>query len=94
MAYPGSPLYEQAVKLGWRLPEKWSGYSQHAPDTLPLPTRHVAAGDVLRFRDAAFTTYYTHKPYLDMVRAKFGQETLDHISQMTAHRLTRLYTTA
>src|SRR6185295_13032746 len=25
MAYPGSPLYDQAVKEGWRLPERWSG---------------------------------------------------------------------
>ncbi len=44
MAYPGSPLYEQALGLGWALPEKWSGYSQHAVDTLPLPTRHSAGG--------------------------------------------------
>jgi radical SAM superfamily enzyme YgiQ (UPF0313 family) len=91
MAYPGSPLYEQALQLGWRLPEKWSGYSQHAVDTLPLPTRHLSAGEVLRFRDRAFTTYFTHEPYLDMVRARFGQDTLDHITQMTAHQLTRFH---
>ena len=47
MAYPGSPLYEQAVRNGWRLPDTWSGYSQHAVDTLPLPTRHLSAGEVL-----------------------------------------------
>ena len=41
MAYPGSPLYEQALRLGWRLPDTWSGYSQHAVDTLPLPTNHL-----------------------------------------------------
>jgi radical SAM superfamily enzyme YgiQ (UPF0313 family) len=91
MAYPGSPLYEQALQLGWRLPEKWSGYSQHAVDTLPLPTRHLSAGEVLRFRDRAFATYFTHEPYLDMVRSRFGQDTLDHITQMTAHTLTRLH---
>ena len=64
MAYPGSPLYEQALSLGWALPEKWSGYSQHAVDTLPLPTRHVTAGEVLRFRDRAFDIYFSHLPYL------------------------------
>jgi anaerobic magnesium-protoporphyrin IX monomethyl ester cyclase len=94
MAYPGSPLYEQALQLGWRLPDRWSGYSQHSADTLPLPTRHLTAGEVLRFRDLAFSAYFSHKPYLDMVRSRFGQETLDHISSMTAHRLTRLYATA
>ena len=36
------------------LPETWTGYSQHAVDTLPLPTRHLSAGEVLRFRDQAF----------------------------------------
>ena len=41
MAYPGSPLYDEAVRRGWQLPETWSGYSQHAVNTLPLPTRHL-----------------------------------------------------
>src|SRR5436190_9032392 len=71
MAYPGSPLYEEAVRHGWRLPDTWSGYSQHAVDTLPLPTRHVSAGEVLRFRDRAFDTYFRHEPYLRMVKEKF-----------------------
>ena len=91
MAYPGSPLYEQALRLGWPLPTTWSGYSQHAVDTLPLPTRHVPAGEVLRFRDRAFTVYFTHQPYLDMVRGKFGAETVNHIREMTAHRIARLH---
>ena len=60
MAYPGSPLYQQAVANGWPLPATWSGYSQHAVDTLPLPTRHLPAGEVLKFRDHAFQQYFTH----------------------------------
>jgi radical SAM superfamily enzyme YgiQ (UPF0313 family) len=91
MAYPGSPLYEQAVALGWQLPARWSGYSQHAPDTLPLPTRHIAASDVLRFRDEAFHAYFTNQSYLEMVGRKFGSETVAHIRDMTAHRLERLH---
>jgi len=94
MAYPGSPLYEQAVQLGWKLPDTWSGYSQHAVDTLPLPTRHLSAGDVLRFRDEAFIKYYTHAPYLAMVQRKFGDDTVAHIRQMTSHQLPRLYASA
>ena len=86
MAYPGSPLYEQALGLGWALPEKWSGYSQHAIDTLPLPTRHLPAGEVLRFRDRAFDVYFSHLPYLAMIRAKFGKPPSSTIRQMTAHR--------
>ena len=30
-----------------RCPPRWSGYSQHAVDTLPLPTRFVSAAEVL-----------------------------------------------
>jgi radical SAM superfamily enzyme YgiQ (UPF0313 family) len=91
MAYPGSALYRQALERGWRLPASWSGYSQHAVDTLPLPTRHLPAGEVLRFRDDAFHRYFTHQPYLDLVRARFGDDTLAHIRQMTAHRLERSF---
>jgi radical SAM superfamily enzyme YgiQ (UPF0313 family) len=91
MAYPGSTLYQQAVEAGWQLPHAWSGYSQHAVDTLPLPTRHVPAGDVLRFRDDAFHRYFENPRYLDLVRASFGDSTLAHITQMTSHRLERQY---
>jgi len=93
MAYPGSPLYQQAQQRGWPLPATWSGYSQHAVDTLPLPTRHVPAGDVLRFRDNAFHRYFTSQPYLDLVKAKFDDATVAHIRQMTTHRLERMYAT-
>jgi anaerobic magnesium-protoporphyrin IX monomethyl ester cyclase len=89
MAYPGSPLYQQAVQRGWKLPEKWSGYSQHAVDTLPLPTKHLSAAEVLRFRDDAFHKYFTEPRYLEMVQRKFGEETAEHIRSMTAHRLKR-----
>ena len=91
MAYPGSPLHAQAVRQGWRLPETWSGYSQHAVDTLPLPTRHLSAGEVLRFRDHAFNLYFTDPDYLNMVQQRFGDDTLAHIREMTSHRLERLH---
>jgi radical SAM superfamily enzyme YgiQ (UPF0313 family) len=89
MAYPGSPLYEEAIRRSWRLPDAWSGYSQHSVDTLPLPTRHIAAGEVLAFRDRAFDTYFRHEPYLDMIRTKFGEATAAHIREMTNHKLAR-----
>lgn len=91
MAYPGSPLYNLAVQQNWPLPSTWSGYSQHAYDTLPLPTRYLSASDVLRFRDHAFNVYFTNPKYLDMVRTRFGPDTVDHIRQMTAHKLDRKY---
>lgn len=91
MAYPGSPLYQLALEQGWPLPEKWSGYSQHSVDTLPLPTKYCSAADVLRFRDRAFQIYFSNSRYLDMIARKFGHETAQHIREMASHRLERQY---
>ena len=91
MAYPGSPLYATAVKERWALPENWSGYSQHAVDTLPLPTRHLSSAEVLRFRDDAFQIYFNSPRYLDMITQKFGPETTEHIREMASHKLVRKY---
>ena len=91
MAYPGSRLYDIAIREGWPLPDKWSGYSQHAVDTLPLPTKYVSAAEVLRFRDDAFQTYFNNPRYLDMIARKFGPDTVQHIRQMASHKLERRY---
>jgi radical SAM superfamily enzyme YgiQ (UPF0313 family) len=91
MAYPGSPLYDRAIAEGWPLPETWGGYSQHSVDSLPLPTRHLSAGEVLRFRDEAFQAYFKSPRYLSMVEARFGAATLREIAAMSAHRLERRF---
>jgi radical SAM superfamily enzyme YgiQ (UPF0313 family) len=89
MAYPGSHLYARAIRQGIPLPHQWSGYSQHARDCLPLPTKHLTARAVLAFRDEAFLRYYGNERYLEMIERRFGPETLAHIKQMTSHRLER-----
>ena len=89
MAYPGSALYELAVQNTWLLPTRWSGYSQHAVDTLPLPTKYLSGTEVLQFRDQAFQTYFSSPRYLEMVERKFGAATVEHIKQMTSHALVR-----
>lgn len=89
MAYPGSRLHELALAEGWPLPEQWSGYSQHAVDTKPLPTRYLSAAEVLRFRDQAFQTFYSHPRYLALMERTFSPETLAHIAKMTQYRLER-----
>ena len=89
MAYPGSPLYNMAVRNGWELPDSWSGFSQHSYDCKPLPTEQVSSANVLRFRDTAFHEYYENPDYLNMVQSKFGDETMRHIQEMTGRRLRR-----
>lgn len=91
MAYPGSALYTQAQSEGWALPGSWAGYSQHSYDSLPLPTKHLSAAEVLRFRDKAFDEYFASPRYQAAVRKTFGQDTLDHITQMASHVLERKY---
>jgi anaerobic magnesium-protoporphyrin IX monomethyl ester cyclase len=89
MAYPGSPLYDEAVKKGWGLPDIWSGYSQHGYETRPLDTRHVDAATVLKFRDEAHQIYFSSARFLDDTLRKFGPEAVKHVQAMTKRELPR-----
>jgi len=89
MAYPGSRLYEIAKKEGWLLPNVWHGFSQHSYEMLPLPTKHISAKDVLRFRDEAFYKFFNNQVYLNMVKEKFGKKVMAHIENMTQTKLRR-----
>jgi len=91
MAYPGSKLYDDAVKQGLPLPETWLGFSQYSPECLPLPTKYLTGGQVVAFRDYAFEAYFRNPRYLSMIARTFGRETADHILEMSAHRLRRTY---
>src|SRR5438477_6527899 len=71
------------------LPKQWTGFSQHSRDCLPLPTRHLPAREVLRFRDEAFVRYFTNPRYLDMLRRHFGPDTAEQVERMPSHRLER-----
>ena len=88
-AYPGSRLFEKAVSLGWELPKNWAAYSQYSEDFIPLPTNHVSSKKVLNFRDEAFKIYYNSPGYLNMIKQKFGEETLEEIGNMLRHDLRR-----
>ncbi len=89
MAYPGSMLYQEAISKGWKLPENWLGYSQYSPETMPLPTNHLSAAQVLQFRDWAFEAYHGGPEYLAMIGKKFGPATLSHIRQILQNKLQR-----
>ncbi len=94
MAYPGSPLYALARDKGWSLPDDsggpgWIGYSQHAYETLPLPTEQLSATDVLDFRDRAFLEYFQHPSYLGLLHRTFGPYVADHVMEMCSHHVQR-----
>lgn len=89
MAYPGSKLYDIAIAEKWPLPDTWHGYSQHAYETLPLPTKYLSAKEVLQFRDDAFHAYFTNAKYLTMLTDKFGDKVRHHVQKMASIRLKR-----
>ena len=91
MAYPGSRLYEDALKEGVKLPENWLGFSQLNEQTLPLATKYLSGSDVLRFRDKAFKEYYSNPEYLKLISEKFGSEEVSHIKEMLKHEIKRKF---
>jgi|ETNvirnome_2_130_1030620.scaffolds.fasta_scaffold11551_1 radical SAM superfamily enzyme YgiQ (UPF0313 family) len=89
MAYPGSPLYYQAKNKGWKLPEKYVGYSQHAYETLNLANENLTAAEILKFRDDAWMTYHTDGGYLKMIEDKFGKKARNNVEASTKIKLKR-----
>ena len=88
-ALPGSPLYWTARANGWRLPDSYAGYAFLSYDCEPLPTKHLTAAQVLKFRDEAWHTYFSHPRYLSMVEKTFGPQQRKNMEDMAAIRLRR-----
>ena len=86
MAYPGSQLYNIAKSQKSPLPDDengpgWIGYSQHAFETMPLPTNSLRGSEILDFRDNAFNQYFSNSNYQNLIKEKFGQNTVEHIKK-------------
>ena len=91
-ALPGSALYYQALEKGWYVPEKLSNASEFAflgYDHIPLPTNHLDAKTVLKFRDSGWNKYFTNQKYLDLVKKKFGATAVQNIIEMSKIKLKR-----
>jgi radical SAM superfamily enzyme YgiQ (UPF0313 family) len=88
-AYPGSALYKQAVSEGWQLPENYAGYSQHSYYTQNLPSKYLAASQILKFRDEAWLKYHTNEKYLKLVLDKFGERAYNETIASTKIQLKR-----
>jgi anaerobic magnesium-protoporphyrin IX monomethyl ester cyclase len=72
MAYPGSPLYLAAKQNGYELPSTYTGYSQHAYDTLNLCNENLSSAKILAARDLAWSKYHANPKYLDLIAGSFG----------------------
>lgn len=89
MALPGSALYRWAVDKGLDVPSDWNAFSQHSLETQPLPTNHIDAATVLRFRDRAFDRYFGNPRFLDMITERFGPTVRKHLERMLEIKLER-----
>ena len=88
-ALPGSPMYNTAKRNGWALPDSYEGYAFLSYECQPLPTRHLSAAEVLRFRDDAWHTYFSQPKYLALVEEKFGTQEKENVEAMSQIRLKR-----
>jgi anaerobic magnesium-protoporphyrin IX monomethyl ester cyclase len=89
MAYPGSRLHVQAKNDGTKLPDNYSGYSQHSYDTQNLPTENLSAAEILKFRDEAWTKYHTNPNYLNLLEKKFGKKAKQNVVDTATIKLKR-----
>ena len=78
MAYPGARLRETAQGA---LPQSWSQYGFFTPDALPLSNTTLSSRDIVEFRDQAFKEYFHGERYQDMVKNRFGGETLTYLCE-------------
>jgi hypothetical protein len=54
-----------------------------------LPTKHVSAAGVLKFRDAAWQKYFSNPAYLSHVEKRFGPAQRKNVENMASIRLKR-----
>lgn len=88
-ALPGSPLYQQAIQKGWKLPDSFEGWSFHSYESEPLATETVPAWEVLQYRDEAWKAYFTNPKFLELIGSKFGDKARNYIEQLTKIDLKR-----
>lgn len=89
MAYPGSPLHLRAKQSGIKLPDRYSGYSQHSYWTQNMSSNYLPAEEILRYRDKCWMEYFTNPSYLQMMKNLYGQECVDSINSTTKIKLKR-----
>lgn len=88
-ALPGSPLYSQARKEGWKLPDRYAGYAFLSYYTQNTRTDKLSAEEILAFRDHAWTKYHTHEPFLKLLQNTFGIKARKNVEESTKITLKR-----
>jgi radical SAM superfamily enzyme YgiQ (UPF0313 family) len=88
-ALPGSPLYFEAKKNKWDLPQTFEEYAFFSYECKPLRTNYCTSEEVLKFRDEAWQKYFTNSNFLKMIENKFGTESMNNINSLSKIKLKR-----
>lgn len=88
-ALPGSPLYLEARKQGWKLPDRYAGYSMLSYHTQNTSNGQLTAAEILKARDEAWTTYHKNPEYLKLLETKFGSKAKQSVEDMLKISLKR-----
>lgn len=81
-ALPGSPLYLQAVKNNYKLPDRYAGYSMLSYYTQNIPNANLTAAEIVKARDDAWRTYHSNPEYLNLLENKFGIKARQSVESM------------
>ena len=76
MAYPGSPLYQNAKSDGKKLPTEYSQFSQHSYDTLNLANGNLSSAEILSFRDEAWKKCHDNVDYHKLLKENLKWQVL------------------
>ena len=88
-ALPGSPLYTQSKIEGKELPKTFSEFAFLSYDSKPMATKYLSSAEVIKFRDNAWSKYFTNPTYLDLVEKKFGYKERLNVVDMSKIKLKR-----
>jgi hypothetical protein len=50
---------------------------------------YLSAAEVLKFRDQAWETYFSHEPYLNLIEGKFGKQQRINVQDLSKVKLKR-----
>jgi len=88
-ALPGSPLYYEAQKNNWKLPDSFDAWSFHSYNCQPIPSNFVTAKDILRFRDEAWHKYHNNLEFQKLIQHRFGINAINNIKEQSKIKLKR-----
>jgi len=89
MALPGTKLYKDAIKNGYKLPDNYEAFSFHSYNTQPLPTKYLSPEDVLSYRDECYVKYHSSSKFINKVRECYGDSAVENIRDMLKIKLKR-----